>query len=83
MERMTFTEYRELKAKKENRKRKLKEFMQLFFIMIGFMAFMVIVGTAGASDLNNITYVQVKIQLSVALTAFIASSLIAKKLGSK
>ena len=83
MKRMTFTEYRELKAKKENRKRKLKEFMQLFFIMIGFMAFMVIVGTAGASDLNNITYVQVKIQLSVALTAFIASSLIAKKLGSK
>lgn len=62
---------------------KLKEFLQLFFIILGFMAFMVIVGTAGASDLGNITYVQVKVQLAVALIAFIASSLIAKKLGSK
>lgn len=83
MKKISFAEYRELKTKKDNRKRKLKEFMQLFFIMIGFMAFMVIVGTAGASDLNNITYVQVKVQLIVALIAFIASSLIAKKLGSK
>lgn len=81
MERMTFTEYRELKTKKDNRKRKLKEFMQLFFIMIGFMAFMVIVGTAGASDLGNITYVQVKTQLTVALITFVASILVVKKLG--
>lgn len=62
---------------------KLKEFLQLFFIILAFMAFMVIVGTAGASDLDNITYGQIKIQLSVALITFIASSLIAKRLGNK
>ena len=61
--------------------KKVKEFLQLFFIILAFMAFMVIVGTAGASDLGNITYGQVKIQLSVALTTFIVAALIAKKLG--
>ena len=61
--------------------KKVKEFLQLFFIILAFMAFMVIVGTAGASDLNNITYGQVKIQLSAALTTFIVAALIAKKLG--
>lgn len=80
---MTFAEFREQGIKKTNKKRRFKEFLQLFFIILAFMAFMVIVGTAGASDLGNITYVQVKIQLAVALIAFIASSLIAKRLGNK
>ena len=83
MKKISFAEYRKLKEKKENRKRKLKEFMQLFFIMIGFMAFMVIVGTAGASDLDNITYEQTKAQLTIGLIVLVLSVILAKKLGKR
>lgn len=83
MKKMTFTEYRELKAKKDNRKRKIKEFLQLFFIVLGFMAFMVIAGTAGASDLDNITYEQTKAQLTIGLIVLVLSVLTVKKLGKR
>lgn len=62
---------------------KLKEFLQLFFIVLGFMAFMIIAGTGGASDLNNITYEQTKVQLTIGLIVFVLSVLIVKKLGKR
>lgn len=80
---MTFTEYRELKAKKENRKKKIKEFFQLFFIFLAVAGFFIIVGTAGKSDLNMITYGQVKIRLTIGLAVLVVPALIAKKLGRK
>ncbi len=78
---MTFTEYRELKAKKENRKKKIKEFLQLFFGFLAVAGFFTIVGTAGKSDLNAITYEQVKIRLTIGLAVLVIPALIAKKLG--
>ena len=81
MKRMTFTEYRELKAKKENRKKKIKEFLQLFFGFLAVAGFFIIVGTGGKSDLDLITYEQVKIRLTVGLAVLVVPALIAKKLG--
>ena len=83
MKKMTFAEHRKLKAKKENRKRKVKEFFQLFFIFLAVAGFFIIVGTAGKSDLNAITYEQVKIRLTIGLAVLVMPALIAKKLGSK
>lgn len=63
--------------------KKFREFLQLFFIVLGSMAFLLIAGTAGASDLNNITYEEVKARMIVALSVFILSVLIVKKLGKR
>ena len=81
MKKMTFAEHRKLKAKKENRKRKVKEFFQLFFIFLAVAGFFIIVGTGGKSDLNLITYEQVKIRLTIGLIVLVVPALIAKKLG--
>lgn len=80
---MTFAEYRELKTKKENRKKKIKEFLQLFFGFLAVAGFFIIVGTAGKSDLDMVTYGQVKIRLTIGLVVLVVPALIAKKLGSK
>lgn len=83
MKKISFAEYRKLKAKKENRKRKIKEFLQLFFGFLAFAGFFIIVGTGGKSDLDLITYEQVKIRLTIGLIVLVVPALIAKKLGSK
>ena len=83
MRKMTFVEFRELKAKKVNRKGKLKEFLQLFFSFSAIAGFMIIAGTGGASDLDNISYLQVKIQLTIGLIVFVLSVILAKKLGKR
>ena len=83
MKKISFAEYRKLKTKKENRKRKVKEFLQLFLGFLAVAGFFIIVGTAGKSDLNMITYGQVKIRLTIGLAVLVIPALIAKKLGNK
>lgn len=83
MKKISFIDYRELKTKKENRKRKVKEFFQLFFIFLAVAGFLIIVGTAGKSDLNMITYEQVKIRLTIGLAVLVTPALIVKKLEGK
>ena len=83
MKKISFAEYRENEAKKENRKKKIKEFMQLFFGFLAVAGFFIIVGTGGKSDLDLITYEQIKIRLTVGLAVLVIPALIAKRLGSK
>ena len=61
--------------------KKVKEFLQLFFGFLAVAGFFIIVGTAGKSDLNAITYDQVKIRLTIGLIVLVVPALIAKKLG--
>ena len=63
--------------------KKVKEFLQLFFGFLAVAGFFIIVGTAGKSDLNLITYEQAKIRLTIGLAVLVIPALIAKKIGSK
>ena len=61
--------------------KKLKEFMQLFFIILAFLCFVAIAGTAGASDLGNITFEEIKARMIPTLIIFVISCVFVKKLG--
>ena len=60
---------------------KLKEFARLFFIILGFTCFMVILGTAGESDLGKIDISQILVRCVPALMLLIISFIASKKLG--
>lgn len=62
--------------------KKLKEFLQLFFILLAFISFIAIAGIAGASDLHNTPFELVKARAIPVLIIFVISCIFVKKLGS-